>query len=289
MVDEVLDYLNIKSGGKYLDVTFGAGGHTRAILETEPNCSVVAIDWDKNVIETLGIELQEKFPGRLKLVWGNFALLYKISRKENFGKFDGILADFGTSQIQITDRAGFSVYRDTPLDMRMSPAHQKITAEKILNDSSEKELREIFWRYGEEKYTKRIASAIVNERKKRKITTTLQLAKLIENVVPKDKRQKIHPATRIFQALRICVNKELENIVSFLSAAIKLLNPNGRLICISFHSLEDRIVKQFFSDHSDLGDLNILTKKVVVATKKEIEKNISSRSAKLRAVEFVKK
>lgn len=287
LVEEVLDYLNIKPGGVYLDVTFGAGGHTRAILQAEPTCRVVAFDWDKEAIETHGPVLQEEFPERLKLVWGNFALLYKLAKKEKLGRFDGILADFGTSQIQITQRAGFSVYRDTPLDMRMSPSHQKTTAELILKDASEQELREIFWRYGQEKYTKQIARAIVQERKKQPFKTTLQLAKLVERVVPKDKRQKIHPATRIFQALRICVNKELDNITSFLSAALHHLKPEGRLVCISFHSLEDRLVKEFFVERAALGDVEILTPKVVTATEQELEQNPSARSAKLRAAQLV--
>lgn len=289
LVEEVIEYLNIKPNGVYLDVTFGAGGHTRAILEAEPTCRVVAIDWDKEALQTYGLLLQEEFADRLKLVWGNFSLLYKLAKKEKFDSFDGILADFGTSQIQITERAGFSVYRDTPLDMRMSPAHQKTTAAQILKDASEQEIREIFWRYGQEKFTKQIARAIVEERRRNKIETTAQLAKLVERVVPKNSRQKIHPATRIFQALRICVNNELDNITSFLSAAVHLLKPNGRLVCISFHSLEDRLVKEFFADRAALGDLSVLTPKVVTASKEELDQNISARSAKLRAAQVVKK
>ena len=287
LVREVIHYLSPKSGGVYLDVTFGAGGHTRAILQAQKDCTVVALDWDVNVIDTHGVTLQEEFPDRLKLLWGNFALIYKIAKKENLGPFDGILADFGTSQIQITDRPGFSFYRDTPLDMRMSPAHQKTTAAHIVNDASEKELREIFWRFGGEKHTKQIAYAIVQERHKKKFETTGELAKLVERVVPKDKRQKIHPATRIFQALRICVNKELENISSFLSAAVRLLKQGGRLVCISFHSLEDSLVKQFFTEHARSSELSILTPKVVIASQEEREQNPSSRSAKLRAAEFL--
>jgi len=289
LVQEVLEYLDLKPNGVYLDVTFGAGGHTRAILESEPTSEVVAVDWDKESLETYGPPLQEEFPDRLKLVWGNFSLLYKLAKKEKFGPFDGILADFGTSQMQITQGAGFSVYRDTPLDMRMSPAHQKTTAAQILKDASEDELREIFWRYGQEKFTKQIARAIVEQRRKNKIQTTLQLAKLVEQVVPKSSRQKIHPATRIFQALRICVNKELDNITSFLSAAVHLLKPEGRLVCISFHSLEDGLVKEFFADRAALGDLKIVTPKVVVARKEELEQNLSARSAKLRAAQLVKR
>lgn len=287
LVKEVFEYLHVKPGGVYLDATFGSGGHTRALLESNPTCKVVALDWDTKALDSWGPALQEEFPGRLTLLWGNFALIYKILKKEKIGKLDGILADFGTSQMQITGRAGFSVYHDTPLDMRMSPSHQKTTAAQIVNEASEQELREIFWRFGQEKYTKQIAWAIVQERRKGKIKTTSQLARIVERVVPRDKRKKIHPATRIFQALRICVNKELENIVSFLSASVRLLKPGGRLVCISFHSLEDRLVKQFFADWAGQGMVNVLTSKVVTARQEEIQENPSSRSAKLRAIEFL--
>lgn len=289
LVSEVLEYLAVKPDGVYLDVTFGAGGHTRAILESNPTCHVIAIDWDTRSLETFGKDLQEEFPGRLTLLWGNFALLYKMLKKERRGNVDGILADFGTSQMQILERDGFSIYRNTPLDMRMSPSHQKTTAADIINTASEEKLRDIFWTYGEEKYTKMIVSAIMQDRIAKRFTTTGELADLIERVVPKekDKRQKIHPATRVFQALRIHVNKELENIVSFLSAAMNLLKPGGRLVCISFHSLEDRLVKQYFVDKANAQQVKILTDKVVTASDEELERNPSSRSAKLRAIEFL--
>jgi len=289
LIDEVLHYLNPKPGGLYLDVTFGSGGHTRAILEKEPNCKVIALDWDSISLEKYGPPLQEIFPDRLKLIWGNFSLLYKILKKEKITSVDGILADFGTSQMQITQRPGFSVYRDTPLDMRMSPAHQKTTAAIVLKESSEEKLRELFWQLGEEKFSKQIARAIVQERKIRKIRTTGHLVDIIEKTIPKGKRQKIHPATRVFQALRMYINKELENINSFLNAACKTIKPNGRLVCITFHSLEDRAVKSFLKNHALKGEINIITPKVVVPTNEELSKNPSARSAKLRAAEIIKK
>ncbi|MCK5632487.1 16S rRNA (cytosine(1402)-N(4))-methyltransferase RsmH [bacterium] len=289
LVNEVLEYLDPKKGGIYLDVTFGAGGHTREILQANPDCKVIALDWDKKSIEEHGVPLQEEFPGRLTILWGNFSNLYRILKKAKIKKLDGILADFGTSQMQITEGPGFSVHRDTSLDMRMSPSHQKVTAAQILNEASREELREIFWKYGQEKFTKQIVDGIILERKKKKFKTTMQLTRLIERIVPRNKKQKIHPATRVFQALRICVNKELENIVSFLSAAMNALKKDGRLVCISFHSLEDRLVKQFFVDKSLAGIVEILTPKVIVASKEEIDRNRSSRSAKLRAVKFLGK
>ena len=287
LVQEVLEYLEPKPGGLYLDVTFGSGGHTRAILEKEPACKVIAMDWDTVALDTYGPSLQQEFPERLRLVWGNFALLYKILKKEKIHKVDGILADFGTSQVQIITRPGFSLRRDAKLDMRMSPAHQQITAEKILKDASEEKLYQIFRQLGEERYSKRIARAIIEVRKQNKIRTTRDLAKIVERVVPRAKREKIHPATRIFQALRIYVNKELGNISAFLPIALQMLKPGGRLVCISFHSLEDRLVKDFFKERADRREIKLLTPKVVVGQEEEIRVNPSARSAKLRAVELL--
>jgi 16S rRNA (cytosine1402-N4)-methyltransferase len=287
LVNKVLYYLNLKPGKTYLDVTFGSGGHTRAILEKEPGCDVVAMDWDAQTLEKYGPPLKAEFGERLHLLWGNFALLYKIVKKEKIGLFDGILADFGTSLIQITERPGFSIYRETPLDMRMSPAHQRLTASEFIAKASAQKLQEIFWVFGEERYAKQVAQAIVKERGQRPIKTTRQLAHLIERIIPFHKRDKIHPATKIFQALRIYINKELENIKAFLAEAVFLLKPGGQLVCICFHSLEDRLVKQFFQKKKEEGELIILTKKVVVPSKEEIKDNPSARSAKLRAAKRV--
>lgn len=288
LVQEVLEYLAPQPGGIYLDVTFGSGGHTRAILEKEPSCQVIAFDWDKNSLDIYGPALMEQFPGRLRLVWGNFALLYKHLKKEGIQAVDGILADFGTSQMQIFERPGFSVYKDTELDMRMSPPHQKITAADIINKATESELREIFKEYGEERFSGRFARIIVEERAKKKINTTKELATIIERAVPGGaKRGMIHPATRIFQALRIFVNKELRNIEAFLPIAYGALKPGGRLVCISFHSLEDRIVKQFFKTCEREYGAEILTPRVVTASSEELRENPSARSACLRALRKV--
>lgn len=282
LVNEVIEYLDPQPGKTYLDVTFGSGGHTRAILEHEPKCRVIAMDWDLETLERFGDEMKAEFGDRLKLVWGNFALLYKILKKEGIHKVDGVLADFGTSQVQIAERAGLSIFRDMPLDMRMSPAHQRLTAEEVLRTSSEEKLRQIFWQLGEDNRGRAIAREIMVERKKRRIKTTKQLADLIERVVGPQKRG-IHPATKVFQALRIFVNKELDNITSFLNEATRVLAPGGNIVCISFHSLEDRLVKQFFRDASMRLVLEVLTPKVVVAGEEEVSENPSSRSARLRA------
>ncbi len=288
LVKEVLHYLNIRPGKLYVDVTFGGGGHTRAILEYEPTCSVVAIDWDKRALELNGEPLQEEFSDRLTLVWGNFAHLLFLLKKIRISAVDGILADFGTSQFQIKEAAGFSVYHDTSLDMRMSPAHQKVTAAEVINKASEKKLLEIFWTYGEERNARKIVAAILEERTKRLIKTTGDLVDVIERVVPARKDKKIHPATKVFQALRIYVNNELGNITSFLNASRQLLNSEGRLVCISFHSLEDRLVKQFLREHASnhKPGFEILTSHIVKATEHELTINPSARSACLRAAQM---
>ena len=288
LVNEVLEYLDPQAGKIYLDVTFGSGGHSRAILEKEPACKLFALDWDVISLDTYAPLLEKEFGDRFHVIFGSFSHLYKILKKKKIPKIDGILADFGTSQMQIIERPGFSVFRDKPLDMRMSPQHHKITAADILNRADERELCEIFWEFGEEKYTRKIARAIVEERGKKKFQTTSQLVSLIERVVPGPiKRYKIHPATRVFQALRIVVNKELDNIRAFLPAALKALAPGGRLVCISFHSLEDRLVKQFFREQEQMGIVRVLTKKVVGPSDEEKEANPASRSAKLRAIELI--
>jgi 16S rRNA (cytosine1402-N4)-methyltransferase len=288
LVHEVIQYLNPQPNKIYLDVTFGGGGHTRAILTAQPLCSVIALDWDTQALEKNGYPLQEEFPGRLTLLWGNFAQIDKKLKKEGLGPVDGIIADFGTSQYQLLERQGFSFYKDSPLDMRMSPAHQKVTAAEIINKASEKKLYEIFKQLGEEPYAKHIARALVQERVKKEITTTVHLAKLIEKLVPRSKK-RIHPATKVFQALRIYTNKELENIQSFLPASLRILNPGGRLLCISFHSLEDRLVKQFFKKHAIEKPLLEIITDVIMPTAQEMQENPSSRSAKLRVAQLKEK
>lgn len=288
LINEVLEYMDPQPGKVYLDVTFGSGGHTRALLEKEPQCRVIAMDWDSRSLDTYGPPLQDIFGDRLTLVWGNFALLYKVLKQEKIRSVDGILADFGTSQMQIVERAGFSVHRDTPLDMRMSPSHQTITAADVINHSSEEKLRELFWQLGEESQAKIIVRAIVRARLTKPITTTVQLAHIVEQVCPR-KGRSIHPATKVFQALRIYINKELDNIHAFLSQAVRVITPGGRVVCISFHSLEDRIVKQFFNEQASLQVLDVVTPKVVIASKQELSENPSARSAHLRAAAVLSK
>lgn len=289
LVQEVLHYLDPQPGKVYVDVTLGGGGHTRQILQ-KANCTVIGMDWDKKVLETTGELLKEEFGERFIPVWGNFSRINMILEKKGITRVDGILADFGTSQMQIAHTPGLSIFSDDFLDMRMSTAYFKTTAYTIVRRATEEELTDIFFTYGEERHARKIARAIVQHREKEKIKTTKQLAKIIEDTVGYDRKSKIHPATRVFQALRIVVNKELENIEAFLQNSTKILAPQGRLVCISFHSLEDRIVKTMFRKyHADpFLQAEILTPRVVTATEEELQLNRSARSAKLRAMKMKK-
>ena len=287
LVKEVIENLNIKSGGLYIDATFGCGGHTEAILNENDTCKVFALDWDKESIELHSPQFLEKFEDRFEIVWGNFSKIGLIAKKNRILEVDGILADFGTSQFQIKGEKGLSFRKDSSLDMRISSAHQKLTAADIVNKFKERELANIFFKFGEEKYSNFIAKAIINQRKIKPIKTTIELANIIENVIPKKIviGKKTHPATKVFQALRIVVNNELENIKSFVKASIRLLKPGGRILCVSFHSLEDRIVKNIFREN--VGNLDIITQRPIVPAEDEIFANPSSRSAKLRVAEKV--
>lgn len=282
LLHEVVEALALKPGGVYFDATFGGGGHSRALLEHDETIKVIGFDWDLHAIEHAQ-QFEHKYAGRLRLVWGSFAHLYKLIKKHKLPPADGILADFGTSQFQILERDGFSVYHDTPLDMRMSVSHFKTTAADIVNFATERELCTIFWDYGEERFAKRIVHALIQERKKRKFETTGQLARLIERVVPR--KEKIHPATRVFQALRIFVNQELDNVTAFLPVAFAALKPGGRLACISFHSLEDRLVKQFCKERIKSQEAIAISHGAITASPEEVGRNPSSRSAKLRVIE----
>ncbi len=287
LVEEVLHYLNPQPNGLYVDVTFGGGGHTREILKKEPTCRVIAFDWDRVALEKNAPVMKEEFGDRIQLLWGNFAHIQRLLKKEkNIIEVDGILADFGTSQTQIFNKEGFSFLVDSPLDMRMSPAHQRITAAYVLNHATASELATIFFELGEERYSRKIARALVEERKHNKFMRTKQLADFVETVLG-GRKGRIHPATKVFQALRIYVNKELENIKMLLQQSLDLLREDGRLVCISFHSLEDRMVKHFLKDHSCPKEegkcFEILTKNIVMATPEELAQNPSARSARLRA------
>lgn len=273
---EVLTGLAPQAGGVYLDATVGGGGHSRLLLESHSDVRVVAVDQDDQAIAAAQANLTA-FCDRIQFVHSNFAQYQPVEQK-----FDGILADLGVSsaQFDIPER-GFSFRHEAELDMRMNRS-QTITAAEIVNYWDEKNLADLIYNYGEERLSRRIARRIVE---KRPFTTTTELADAIFYSVPhKYRHGRIHPATRTFQALRIAVNQELEVLEKLLERAPDWLKPGGRLAIISFHSLEDRIVKYAFREDERL---RIITKKPITAEANEVEENVRSRSAKLRIAERV--
>ncbi|MBD1919411.1 MULTISPECIES: 16S rRNA (cytosine(1402)-N(4))-methyltransferase RsmH [Cyanophyceae] len=274
--EAVIEGLNIQPGGRYLDATAGGGGHSRLMLEADPTVKVVAVDQDAAAIAATQANLAE-FGDRVSLWHGNFA---DYNPAGNL--FDGVLADLGVSSVQLDvgDR-GFSFRQTAPLDMRMDP-RQDLTAADIVNHWDETELANLIYNYGEERLSRRIARKIVDQRPWQ---TTTDLAEAISYCVPRSYRYgRIHPATRTFQALRIAVNQELKVLETLLKVAPTWLTPGGRLVIISFHSLEDRLVKHTLKDSPDL---KVITKKPVIATETEVSLNPRARSAKLRVAERV--
>jgi 16S rRNA (cytosine1402-N4)-methyltransferase len=280
LLNEVMQFLNLRPDGRYIDATFGAGGHTRELLErTSPGGRVLAVDQDETAIEQGRIELQS-YGSRLELVKANFRDIESIVLEHGFAGLDGILADIGVSSMMLDDPTrGFSFMREGPLDMRMD-LDQPLTASDVLNTYGEKEIANILFNYGEERRSRQIASSIVRSRP---MSRTTDLTRAIERVLGGRRYGKIHPATRTFQALRIFVNDELRSLETFLDSSMKVLRPGGRLVLISFHSLEDRIVKNKF--RSPMVPGVALTKKVITAAVEELDHNPRSRSARLRAWE----
>jgi 16S rRNA (cytosine1402-N4)-methyltransferase len=275
--NEVVKFLINNPNGIYLDCTSGSGGHSLALLQNYPNIFLISSDWDLNAIKRTTERLKE-YKDRSKIISGRFSDIEKIIKKAGFDKVDGILADFGTSKNQILEEDGFSFKKDTFLDMRMSKCFFKKTAADILKKASENELAYIIYTFGQEPFSRKISRAIISERTKNKIETTLQLANLIENIIPR--KGKIHPATKTFQALRIVVNEEFDEIKKLLNSSLNVLNDCGRMALISFHSLEDRIVKEFYQSNKNM--LDIIGPKIIGPTAGEISENPSSRSSKMR-------
>ena len=278
---EVLENLDPKPNENFIDCTVSGGGHALAILEkTAPKGKLLGIDWDQEIIRNLKL-ISEKLKDRLILVNSNFAHLKEIVKKENFKLVKGILFDLGMSTWHLKESGrGFSFLKNEPLDMRYD-LKNPLTAEKIINFWSEPEIERVLKEFSEEKFSGQIARQIIKERRVSVIKTTFQLVKIIRKAVPaRYQYLKIHFATRTFQALRIAVNDELNNVAAGLSQAADILDTGGKIAVISFHSLEDRIVKNFFKDKQNL--LKIITKKPIIPTLKEIQINSSSRSGKLR-------
>jgi len=298
LLQETIEALAVQPGGRFIDCTLGAGGHAAAILDrSSPGGQLLGIEAEPEVIEIARTRL-ETYSSSILLVNENFVDLEAISIKYDFLPVHGILFDLGLSSLQLNSHGrGFSFQHDAPLDMRLNPS-QEVTAADIINTSSETELARLIKTYGEESYSHQIARRIVQERP---INTTLQLAQTIEQAIG-GRRGRLHPATKTFQALRIAVNHELEHLEAALKQAINLLGFEGRLVVISYHSLEDRIVKQLMQRESKdcicppgvptcvcghKASLKLINKRVITPSQAEVQLNPRSRSAKLRAAERI--
>lgn len=298
MLDEMLDMLKAKEGEEYLDCTFGGGGYSKAILNS-CNCFVTALDRDPNVA-SYAKELKKKYLDRFNFIETSFAESFVLLGEK---KFDGIVCDLGVSSMQLDIAArGFSFLHDGPLDMRMST--QGATAEDFVNNAEEEELANIIYKYGDENFSRRIAKKIVEYRKNKRVDTTNILASIVRSSIG-FKKGKIDPATKTFQAIRIHINNELFEIEKFLANVQNILKIGGRLVIVSFHSLEDRIVKNFFKNNSEKNIarskyaknleknishdkwLEIINNKVLIPQLEEIKRNVRSRSAKLRAAKRI--
>jgi len=282
LLKEVVQFLNIKKGKKYLDATVGGGGHTKAILKAGGH--VLSIDCDPAAVEQSKRHLKRACPNAFyKIVLANFSKLKEIAVEKGFGQVQGILFDLGVSSHQLeTAERGFSFQREAPLDMRMDP-NLAVTAADLLNVLSKKQLYELFTQFVQERRSRAIANALVLARDLKPIKTTKQLSDLVVKIYDgRTKIRGIHSATRVFLALRMAVNSELANLEQALSQAVDLLFPAGRLLVISFHQTEDKLVKEFFKNEKRL---KILTKKPIQSSREEIRENRRARSARLRVAE----
>jgi 16S rRNA (cytosine1402-N4)-methyltransferase len=298
LLSEVVAALQPRSGGVYLDGTLGGGGHARAILTAaHPDGRLLGIDADPTALAAARANLAAAAIAaeRYTLVHGRFGEMATIAAQHGFARFDGIVLDLGVSSHQLdTAERGFSFTTDGPLDMRLDPTRGS-TAADLVNKLAEQDLADVIYRYGEERLSRRIARQIVERRRVTPFTRTADLATVVARAAGRGGRDRIHPATRTFQALRIAVNSELEQLETVLPQALDLLAPAGRIAVISFHSLEDRIVKLFFRAESGYGGsanvrpvrLTIITRKPIEAGEAEVAANPRARSAKLRVAERV--
>ncbi len=278
---EVIKYLNPQPNENLIDATVGAGGHALEILKrNKPKGEVLGIEWDQEVYK----KLKAKNINRLILENNSYVNLEKIVKERNFKNIRGILFDLGFLSWHIDEsKKGFSFLKNEELDMRYN-TNSNLTAKEILNKWPEKDIAQTLKEFGEERFARRISKNIIRRRKEMEIKTTNQLVDIIkESVTGWYRHKRIHPATRTFQALRIQVNNEIENLKKVLPQALKVIEEEGRIAVISFHSLEDRVVKRFFKKQSNLKKIKILTKKPIQPSQEEVENNPRSRSAKLRA------
>lgn len=287
LLNEVLGLLDPKPGEFFIDGTTDGGGHAAAVIErVGPTGMFLGLDWDAGMVD----RLRERFrntKGKILLEHSNYAEVRKVMDRHKSPQADGLLLDLGFSSTQLEDARGMSFQKDEPLDMRYDTTADVPTAADVVNGLPEKELADMIYQYGEERMSRRIAKHIVEQRRKKKIQTTKDLADMVAGAVGKGyEKGRIHPATRVFQALRIYVNRELKNLETILADCGRIVKPGGRIAIISFHSLEDRIVKTRFKEMEKEGKGKILTKKPITATEEEIRQNPRSRSAKLRAFQM---
>jgi len=282
LLKETLEFLNVRPDGIYIDATLGTGGHAEEILKVLQQGKLLGIDRDPAAL-AVARERLESFGEKLIVLEGNFAEIDALHAASGLPPADGLLADLGLSSLQLEDAArGFSFSMPGPLDMRMDP-HTRTSAGELVNRRPERDLAELIFKLGEERHSRRIARAIV---KARPIRTTTELAQVVTRAIPsRAGLHQIHPATRTFMALRVAVNRELENLETFLRKALEVLTPGGRVVVLSFHSLEDRLVKRAFQSWQREGRARILTRKVVRPGEAELRGNPRARSAKLRAAE----
>src|SRR3989338_1647544 len=291
LLNEVIEHLNPKPCGKFIDATIDGGGHALAILErVVPEGKLLGIEWDSRLLGDMSARISKtEFKENIILINESYVNLKQVAEQNNFIGVDGVLFDLGLSSwhLEVAGR-GFSFQKDEPLDMRfgINDHGQQPTAEDIISGASYDGLVKILKEYGEERFAKSIAAGIVNTRREKPIRTTLELVEVIKNSVPFwYRRGRLHFATKTFQAIRIAVNSELENVRQGLAQAVEILGAGGRIAVISFHSLEDRIVKNFFREEAQTGNLRIVTKKPVLSKPEEIMENHRARSAKLRVAE----
>lgn len=285
LTKEFLEYLNPKPNENFIDCTVGEGGHSIEILKKNgPNGKVLGIDLDPSQVESARLNLAD-FKERIILINDSYSNLEEIVKEENFRPINGVLLDLGMSSRQLEKSGrGFSFQKDEVLDMRYD-LQNPLTAEKVINEYSKDEIEKILINYGEEKFAGKIAEKITERRKIKRIKSTFELRDILEWTIPtKFRNRRIHCATKTFQALRIAVNNELDNLIKVLPKALNVLSYGGRLAIISFHSLEDRIVKNFLKEKEKEKTVKILTKKPIIADRFEILKNPRARSAKLRAL-----
>lgn len=302
LLNEAIQALNLKDDGIYVDATLGYAGHSSEILKRVRRGCLFAFDQDSDAIN-YSREKLSKIGNNFTIIYSNFVHMKEELAKRNVDKVDGILFDLGVSSVQLdeVDR-GFSYHNDAKLDMRMDK-NKELSAYEVVNNYEEERLVEIFFKYGEEKYSRSIARAIVKYRENKKIDTTLELVEIIKSAIPMKAKKDKHPARKVFQAIRIEVNHELDILEESMNNALDLLNIGGRLVVITFHSLEDRIVKNIFRERTSidekvkglpnipeeyLNNYKLVNHKAVVPSRDELENNNRSRSAKMRVIERIR-